>query len=302
MTSTARIAGSFPVWGRYAPLQYPNWAAKFLADSLMIRADGLSGRVMRIGLVSRYPQADTPAWKRDLAERLRAEGHELAVLFSRSRLRIVARAGFAEFGLDAAAAATSAAASGPGRARPPPGHGRSTPGPSSHGLRRHHGARLDDAKTLDWTRALAPDLLVLVGADIVPRALLEIPRLGTLNPHYGLLPRYRGMNVTEWSIYHDDPVGVTVHAVDPGIDTGAIYMRALDRRSSAARPLSRSGADQRALSARLLGDTIAALATAAAEPVAQQPEEGRQFYRMHPLLLSRVRRPSVQRLSLARCA
>jgi hypothetical protein len=30
------LAGSFPVWGRYAPLQYPNWATKFLADSLML--------------------------------------------------------------------------------------------------------------------------------------------------------------------------------------------------------------------------------------------------------------------------
>jgi hypothetical protein len=36
------IAGSFPLWGRYAPLQYPNWATKFLADSLMIRADALA--------------------------------------------------------------------------------------------------------------------------------------------------------------------------------------------------------------------------------------------------------------------
>jgi hypothetical protein len=31
------LAGSFPVYGRYAPLKFPNWAAKFLADSLMIR-------------------------------------------------------------------------------------------------------------------------------------------------------------------------------------------------------------------------------------------------------------------------
>jgi hypothetical protein len=30
------IAGSFPIWGRYAPMQYPNWATKFLADSLML--------------------------------------------------------------------------------------------------------------------------------------------------------------------------------------------------------------------------------------------------------------------------
>jgi hypothetical protein len=35
------LAGSFPVWGRYAPLQYPNWATKFLADGLMQRDDAL---------------------------------------------------------------------------------------------------------------------------------------------------------------------------------------------------------------------------------------------------------------------
>lgn len=35
------LAGSFPLWGRYAPLQYPNWATKFLADSLMLRDDCL---------------------------------------------------------------------------------------------------------------------------------------------------------------------------------------------------------------------------------------------------------------------
>ena len=34
-----RAAGSFPVWGRYAPLQYPNWATKFLADALMLYED-----------------------------------------------------------------------------------------------------------------------------------------------------------------------------------------------------------------------------------------------------------------------
>ena len=35
------IAGSFPVWGRYAPMQYPNWATRFLADSLMMYEDAV---------------------------------------------------------------------------------------------------------------------------------------------------------------------------------------------------------------------------------------------------------------------
>jgi hypothetical protein len=35
------LAGSFPLWGRYAPLQYPNWATKFLADALFLHEDCL---------------------------------------------------------------------------------------------------------------------------------------------------------------------------------------------------------------------------------------------------------------------
>ena len=113
-------------------------------------------------------------------------------------------------------------------------------------------------RTLEWVRSFRPDVLVLVGADIVPRALLEIPRLGTINPHYGLLPRYRGMNVTEWSIYHDDPVGVTIHAVDPGIDTGDILVR----ESVPVRPgatLTSVRAQQQETSARLLKETVFAV-------------------------------------------
>jgi hypothetical protein len=41
-TVQGALPGSFPVWGRYAPLQYPNWATKFLADSLMLYEDQLA--------------------------------------------------------------------------------------------------------------------------------------------------------------------------------------------------------------------------------------------------------------------
>src|SRR6185503_15373151 len=71
-------------------------------------------------------------------------------------------------------------------------------------------------------RNLAPDLLVHAGAGILRADLLAIPRLGTLNAHMGILPRYRGMNVAEWSRLLGGPTGCTVHFVDTGIDTGAI--------------------------------------------------------------------------------
>jgi uncharacterized protein YyaL (SSP411 family) len=41
-TIDGALPGSFPIWGRYAPLQLPNWATKFLADSLLLREDVLA--------------------------------------------------------------------------------------------------------------------------------------------------------------------------------------------------------------------------------------------------------------------
>lgn len=38
------VPGSFPLWGRYAPLQFPNWATKFLADAFVLRAECLPAR------------------------------------------------------------------------------------------------------------------------------------------------------------------------------------------------------------------------------------------------------------------
>src|SRR4029079_17384318 len=54
--------------------------------------------------------------------------------------------------------------------------------------------RLSDAASLAAVRALQPDLAVYAASEILRRSLLEVPCLGTLNAHMGLLPRYRGMN------------------------------------------------------------------------------------------------------------
>ena len=36
------VAGSYPIWGRYSRFEYPNWAAKFFADSLMMQLHGMT--------------------------------------------------------------------------------------------------------------------------------------------------------------------------------------------------------------------------------------------------------------------
>lgn len=243
---------------------------------------------MRVTFVSRYPRVDTVAWKRRLGERLLDLGVELSIVYSRAGLGDQLRAGLDEYGLGIAGRyASLKGRRGSGGGEDAPRSLRSWA--SERGLAVSEHQRLGDGDCLAAVRALKPDLLVLTGADIVPASLLEIPTRGAINPHYGLLPRYRGMNVTEWSIWHDDPVGVTVHMVSAGIDTGATLLRecvSVERGDD----LADLRAKQQELSARLLHDAVVELRDGSASPVPQRAADGRQYYRMHPALLRSVER------------
>jgi methionyl-tRNA formyltransferase len=73
-------------------------------------------------------------------------------------------------------------------------------------------------------RRLAPDvLLVWSYSMILPRAVLDVPPLGVVNLHGGLLPEYRGGHVMQWAIVNGErETGVTLHFVDEGVDTGPV--------------------------------------------------------------------------------
>jgi methionyl-tRNA formyltransferase len=74
----------------------------------------------------------------------------------------------------------------------------------------------------DELRALAPDLAVVVAyGKILPPEVLAIPRLGCVNVHASLLPRYRGAAPIQWAIIRgEDTTGVTLMQMDAGMDTG----------------------------------------------------------------------------------
>lgn len=71
---------------------------------------------------------------------------------------------------------------------------------------------------------LQPDLIVLGGAPIIKKPVIEIPRIGILNSHPGVLPSAKGMDVVAHSILDNLPLGVTVFKVDEGIDSGPILL------------------------------------------------------------------------------
>jgi folate-dependent phosphoribosylglycinamide formyltransferase PurN len=77
------------------------------------------------------------------------------------------------------------------------------------------------ARLKEWS----PDLIIFTGGNILRKPLLAVPRLGVLNVHLGLLPEIRGMSSPEWSLLKHIPVGITIHYMDAGIDTGPILQR-----------------------------------------------------------------------------
>jgi UDP-4-amino-4-deoxy-L-arabinose formyltransferase/UDP-glucuronic acid dehydrogenase (UDP-4-keto-hexauronic acid decarboxylating) len=73
-------------------------------------------------------------------------------------------------------------------------------------------------------REMRVDLLLNVHSlSLIPEDVLAAPRIGSFNMHPGPLPRYAGLNAPSWALYHDEPShGVTIHHMEPAIDTGAI--------------------------------------------------------------------------------
>jgi methionyl-tRNA formyltransferase len=80
---------------------------------------------------------------------------------------------------------------------------------------------------IDAMRELRPDLIVVVAfGQILPRALLDIPRHGCINVHASLLPRYRGAAPINWCIVNGETeTGVTTMQMDVGLDTGAMLLK-----------------------------------------------------------------------------
>jgi methionyl-tRNA formyltransferase len=86
---------------------------------------------------------------------------------------------------------------------------------------------LKDAGVIDAIAALEPDALVVAAYGlIVPQKLLDIPRLGGINIHASLLPRWRGAAPIQRAILAGDATtGVTIMQMDAGLDTGAILLQ-----------------------------------------------------------------------------
>lgn len=118
--------------------------------------------------------------------------------------------------------------------------------------------------------ALRPDVIIVVAyGQILPQAILDIPRLGCLNVHGSILPKYRGAAPIHWAILNGDKeTGVTVMRMDAGMDTGdilAIAYEPISAQDTTATLYERL----KVLGAKLLVDTLPKLDAGMIEPIKQ---------------------------------
>ena len=86
--------------------------------------------------------------------------------------------------------------------------------------------RVRRPEVVEELRQLGPDAMVIVAyGQIIPQSVIDIPRLGIINVHASLLPKYRGAAPIQWAVARGEAVtGVTTMRIDAGLDTGDILL------------------------------------------------------------------------------
>jgi len=96
----------------------------------------------------------------------------------------------------------------------------------AHGLPVFQPVNFKTPESRAELAALAPDLLLVAAYGLIlPQAVLDIPRLGAVNAHASLLPRYRGAAPIQRAIMAGESVtGVSIMRMDAGMDTGDVLL------------------------------------------------------------------------------
>jgi methionyl-tRNA formyltransferase len=84
---------------------------------------------------------------------------------------------------------------------------------------------INNINLVNKLKQLNPDLIILGGAPLIKKQIIEIPKIAVLNSHPGILPFAKGMDVVSQSIIDSIPLGVTVFKVDEGMDSGPVLLK-----------------------------------------------------------------------------
>ena len=95
------------------------------------------------------------------------------------------------------------------------------------GLHVYQPEKISSASSEEFLKRFAPDAVMLIAyGQIIPARLLALPRLGWINLHASLLPRYRGASPIQWAIANgESSTGLTTMQIAEGLDTGPILLQ-----------------------------------------------------------------------------
>jgi len=95
------------------------------------------------------------------------------------------------------------------------------------GVPIHQPEKVRSEDFVSLVRELAPDAVVVAAfGQIIPKAVLDIPRFGNINVHASILPKYRGAAPVHHALFNGEThTGVTTMLMDPGLDTGPILLQ-----------------------------------------------------------------------------
>ena len=101
-------------------------------------------------------------------------------------------------------------------------------GPWPPGVPPYRAAHVNHLDVVNLLASIKPDVVVLNGTEIVKTEILDATTAPFINIHCGLTPDYRGVHGAFWAMWNGDlaRMGVTVHRVDRGVDTGEILAQA----------------------------------------------------------------------------
>jgi len=83
---------------------------------------------------------------------------------------------------------------------------------------------INDPTCVAAVQQASPDVIAVCGTSVIKPPVFSLAPRGAVNIHTGITPEYRSADPIFWALYHGEPqqVGVTIHFVDQGIDTGPI--------------------------------------------------------------------------------
>lgn len=97
----------------------------------------------------------------------------------------------------------------------------------AHGIEVYQPEKVRNPECIEYIRSYEPDIIIVEAfGQIVPKAILDMPKYGCVNVHASLLPKYRGAAPIQWAVINGDAVtGVTTMRMAEGIDTGDMIQK-----------------------------------------------------------------------------